>query len=759
MLLAYRYCNFGGVTSVLKQRLPALRAAGWEVHCLFGRDDGGRPDLLRAGASQVDIVARGLADQFVTSAREGAYQALLVIDTPEVLSRAVSAGLPVCYEMHTSLPRGIRGLTAETLCGARRVVVPSDWSRRWLQLQYPPLPDEQISVCPNPVQLPVPADTQADTGAVPAFHAGQKPLLWVGKLGGGKQWQEMLHTAARVCRQRPETPVLVVTGGKLDSLRVGEFLARAEALGLSAHLQWLHNLSQSAMAELYRAVARARGVLLSCSRRESFCFTVHEAMWSGVPVVAAPAGAVREVLDSGCNALMYPPGDDRLAAEQILSLFSDQPLHERLAREGLATVRARFHPRQLLADYLALLDRLRPNPELAEEVAPFKDAPVSDEDRPRVSVVMTAWNAADSIEAAMRSVLEQSERDLELIVVDDASEDDTAGRVEAMAAEDGRVRLLRCGENRGTYWAKNLGLMMARGQYIALHDADDTSDPARLAVQIAELEEHPQAWICYVHWQRVDEHGEVLLNRGRQARPGYPSALFRRELIARVGFFDAVRVGADDEFQKRVRAVLGAEATRVVDRVLYWAPIAGDSLTGQNPVHLSLRDDSDPASYLSESRRAYIAAFNHWHRSGEQLLMPFPLRERYVVSPPSIRSEIFPPAYRVVVHLEAGDVSGQLLAARIRDWLARVDLLCLVTDNAVSLPDGLHDEPRLRLMPERPGEAEDKAWWFDEERVALCLYLHAGEEYHPNYVSRVLLSFMLGETRDELDWDVFFQGC
>lgn len=105
----------------------------------------------------------------------------------------------------------------------------------------------------------------------------------------------------------------------------------------------------------------------------------------------------------------------------------------------------------------------------------------------RVSVALSARNAADTIVAAAASILNQSHRELELFIVDDGSDDGTAEAVIA-GIRDPRAVLLRLSANVGTYAAKNLVLRdFATGAFFAHQDADDTSFPDRFARQIAAL--------------------------------------------------------------------------------------------------------------------------------------------------------------------------------------------------------------------------------------------------------------------------------
>ena len=107
---------------------------------------------------------------------------------------------------------------------------------------------------------------------------------------------------------------------------------------------------------------------------------------------------------------------------------------------------------------------------------------------PIISVVIPAYNAAGFVAEAIASACAQSEERIEIIVVDDGSTDDTAAGVAALAAGDGRIRLLRMPENRGPAAARNRGFRAARGAWIATLDADDRILPHRLRSLLALAE-------------------------------------------------------------------------------------------------------------------------------------------------------------------------------------------------------------------------------------------------------------------------------
>jgi len=110
---------------------------------------------------------------------------------------------------------------------------------------------------------------------------------------------------------------------------------------------------------------------------------------------------------------------------------------------------------------------------------------------PLVSVIIPVYNGETYLAEAIDSVLAQTLRDFELIVVDDGSQDGSVDILEGYVKRDRRVRLLRHESNRGKADARNTGIAVARGQYVAMMDCDDVSLPERLHKQVLYLEAHP----------------------------------------------------------------------------------------------------------------------------------------------------------------------------------------------------------------------------------------------------------------------------
>lgn len=143
----------------------------------------------------------------------------------------------------------------------------------------------------------------------------------------------------------------------------------------------------------------------------------------------------------------------------------------------------------------------------------------------RVSVVMPARDAEPFVAAAVESILGQTYRDLELVVLDDASTDGTRRILESFAS-DPRVRILD-GPGRGLLAALNAVCAGARGEYLARMDADDVALPDRLARQVGFLETHPRVGAVGGAVELIDEHGEHVGAAAYPVRPAEVAAALR----------------------------------------------------------------------------------------------------------------------------------------------------------------------------------------------------------------------------------------
>lgn len=130
-------------------------------------------------------------------------------------------------------------------------------------------------------------------------------------------------------------------------------------------------------------------------------------------------------------------------------------------------------------------------------------------EKPKVSVIMPAYNMERYIGDAIRSVQQQTYTNWELLIIDDGSTDSTGEIVEQLAREDERIRFIRNERNIGVARTRNRGFELASGEYVALLDSDDVWRPEKLACQLAMAEESG-ADVVFCSYAIIGEVGEKL---------------------------------------------------------------------------------------------------------------------------------------------------------------------------------------------------------------------------------------------------------
>lgn len=256
--------------------------------------------------------------------------------------------------------------------------------------------------------------------------------------------------------------------------------------------------------------------------------------------------------------------------------------------------------------------------------------------RDKVSVIMPAFNARVTIEQAARSILAQSWRNLELIIVDDCSSDGTTAVAERLAAEDARVRVLRNPANVGPYVSKNRAVLLASGRYVTGHDADDVAIPTRISDQMQPIRDDAACVATIASMIRLNRDGAFSYptkvgsySYDGIARRAMISLLIDREiLLGQIGFWDSVRFGADSEMLARATAMLGPRL-REVRKVVMLCLDAEGSLTNNADHGISAWEGVSPI------RKAYRDAWSAWHAATptEARRLPFPHLERRFVAP------------------------------------------------------------------------------------------------------------------------------
>lgn len=177
--------------------------------------------------------------------------------------------------------------------------------------------------------------------------------------------------------------------------------------------------------------------------------------------------------------------------------------------------------------------------------------------KPDLSIVMPVFNAGRYIAQTIKSLLDQSYQDFELIIVNDGSEDNSEEVIRTF--KDTRIMLINNLGNQGIVYSRNRGLSEARGKYIAPFDADDIARKDKFEKQIVFLEKHRDFGMIGSWAKLIDESGRLLKEQWKlAASPGaipsillfrnyfaQPAVLIRRECVPDRGYKDGYDIGED----------------------------------------------------------------------------------------------------------------------------------------------------------------------------------------------------------------------
>ncbi|MBT9255964.1 glycosyltransferase [Phycicoccus sp. MAQZ13P-2] len=221
-----------------------------------------------------------------------------------------------------------------------------------------------------------------------------------------------------------------------------------------------------------------------------------------------------------------------------------------------------------------------------------------------VTVIVPSWRPdAPGMRVAVRSILEQTWADLEVLVVDDASGPDFDDLYAEVGAMDERVRVVRMERNGGSYLGRNAAFRLARGTAITFQDSDDWSHPCRIADQVAALAESPTVGASRSDALRAREDLSHQWLGYRPVRANASSLMLRRSAVDALGDFLPIRRGADSEYAERITATGGA----VVDTGTVLA------VTRLRSGSLSRGDFS--YQWTTPQRLAFKGLFRSWHRA------------------------------------------------------------------------------------------------------------------------------------------------
>ena len=320
-----------------------------------------------------------------------------------------------------------------------------------------------------------------------------------------------------------------------------------------------------------KEIVAEAGVYL-CTARETFGIGTLEAMACGVPVAGWDWGGQSEIIQQGVTGYLAPPGDFEALAECVQLCIKER---ERLSVNAREDVIARWGWKPRIEQYVRIIEDV------------YRD--YHEVKRPKVSVIVTAYDLDRYLPKCLESVKEQTLDDFECLVVDDAQQESTKFLVKEFARVDKRIRYLPTPRNLGLPDARNFGFNHAKGRYIRHLDADDWLAENALQLEAESLDQDPTIHIVYGHLETVAEDGTRYKDgRGNIQRSGWPGEQFnwyaqmshlnqipscsmmRREVLDRSGGYRGRMKRAEDaEFWCRATS-LGFRAKKISQAVTYF---------------------------------------------------------------------------------------------------------------------------------------------------------------------------------------------
>jgi glycosyltransferase involved in cell wall biosynthesis len=264
-------------------------------------------------------------------------------------------------------------------------------------------------------------------------------------------------------------------------------------------------------------------------------------------------------------------------------------------------------------------------------------------DRPIVSVIIANHNGAAFLLGAILSAQQQTLREIEIIVSDDGSDDDSVGIVRRLMNEDQRIRLVQSESNRGPGAARNAALAVARGEWIAVLDSDDLMHPERLkklldaarrdrAELVADnlLEFHEDnslaprpmlngRWAAGPQWVTIAEF--VELNRFYTDGPnlGYLKPLFRAPMLAGAYRYDETLIIGED-YDLVARLLNAGKKLRVYPDTWYFYR--------KHSASLSRRPNRNALKALEALKAAHLRFLNHVSPNDTRLVAALQARQQ-----------------------------------------------------------------------------------------------------------------------------------
>ncbi|MBV7316766.1 glycosyltransferase family 2 protein [Shewanella sp. NIFS-20-20] len=217
----------------------------------------------------------------------------------------------------------------------------------------------------------------------------------------------------------------------------------------------------------------------------------------------------------------------------------------------------------------------------------------------KVSIIMSAYNSEETIVYAITSLLNQTYKNIEILVCEDNSTDNTLNIAKAVADRDSRVKVFSSSNNQGTYNIRNHMIERAEGKYITFQDSDDFALPTRIQSQVEAIN-NSNATLCFCRWIRIMPDGQfVYFVDGILKRFCVVSAMVTTKYMKSISKFRQSLVAADTEFYEYCKNSLPTEQIVHLDNPLILGLWGSGSLTKMANLN------AEHTGYVAPRRLAY----------------------------------------------------------------------------------------------------------------------------------------------------------
>ncbi|MGY4877583.1 glycosyltransferase family A protein [Vreelandella aquamarina] len=222
-----------------------------------------------------------------------------------------------------------------------------------------------------------------------------------------------------------------------------------------------------------------------------------------------------------------------------------------------------------------------------------------------VSIIVPARNCAGYIKESLFSLTNQSYKNIEIIVIDDASDDSTSQEVLRQIESDSRIKLHRLNVNMGTYFARSYGVKVSKGKFVTFNDSDDFSH--HLRIELHRKKAGDVKSVVTSNYIRFNPNtGDEIKTHGKLEHYGFITSFIKKEIFEKIGYFDLTSRAGDVEFAIRLKKFISKEEMMHLQCPTYYAAQMTGSLT-HNEINHSVQDKSKSLSY---PRKRYLSHFD-----------------------------------------------------------------------------------------------------------------------------------------------------